>query len=234
MLFFINSATTLSMRYFNSPMETDFYFDNPNHEVHPSVHSKLKRLIDVLGALVGLSITGIVFIPLAIIIKLDSAGPVFFHQKRCGLKGQIFTITKFRSMTIDAEKKRHLVSNQAKGHIFKNHQDPRVTKVGKVIRSCSLDEFPQFWNVLKGEMSLVGTRPPTPQEVSHYNSYHLSRLNVKPGLTGEWQVNGRSHILDFEEIVELDLEYQRKWSVKYDLILIFKTINVVLRMRGAV
>ncbi|MBF2057595.1 MAG: sugar transferase [Cyanobacterium sp. T60_A2020_053] len=222
------------MRYLNSSMETDFCSDNPTDEVHPSVYSKLKRLIDVLGALVGLSITSIVFIPLAILIKLDSTGPIFFHQKRCGLKGEVFTITKFRSMTVDAEKKRHLVSNQAKGHIFKNHQDPRITKVGKIIRSCSLDEFPQFWNVLKGDMSLVGTRPPTPQEVSYYNSYHLLRLNVKPGLTGEWQVKGRSHILDFEEIVALDLEYQRKWSVKYDLILILKTIAVVLKKTGAV
>jgi exopolysaccharide biosynthesis polyprenyl glycosylphosphotransferase len=201
--------------------------------VHPSVYSLGKRLIDLLGAIIGLIIIAILFIPFAIAIKLDSEGPIFYRQTRCGLQGKKFTIWKFRSMCVDADTKKHLVKNKAKGHIFKNDQDPRITNVGKFLRRTSLDEFPQFWNVLTGEMSLVGTRPPTPTEVAQYNERHKLRLRVKPGITGEWQVKGRSKINDFDEVVSLDLDYQAKWSVWYDLLLILKTIKVVIKREGA-
>lgn len=205
--------------------------DSPN--IHPSCYSKIKRIIDVLGALVGLVITAFLLIPIAIAIKIDDPGPVFFTQTRCGLNEKHFKIWKFRSMFVDAEARKHLIKNKAKGHIFKNEQDPRITRVGKFLRKSSIDEFPQFWNVLKGDMSLVGTRPPTPKEVKYYNDRHLMRLNVKPGLTGEWQVKGRSKVKCFEEVVSMDLDYQKKWSIFYDLVLIFQTIFVVFKRDGA-
>jgi lipopolysaccharide/colanic/teichoic acid biosynthesis glycosyltransferase len=201
--------------------------------IHPSVYSRGKRAIDILGALIGLSLTAIVFPLIAIALQLDSPGPIFYCQNRCGLNGKWFTIWKFRSMVVDADKNQHLVKNQARGHIFKNSHDPRVTRVGRFLRRSSLDEFPQFWNVLKGEMSLVGTRPPTLDEVEKYSAHHRLRLRVKPGMTGEWQVKGRSRVNNFEEIVRLDLDYQQKWSIGYDIYLILCTIGVVLRRRGA-
>jgi len=201
--------------------------------IHPSVANKAKRLLDIVGGLVGLAITGVVMIPIAIAMQLDSPGPVFYSQIRCGVNGKPFRIWKFRSMVVNAEKQKHLVENQAKGHIFKNENDPRVTKVGKILRSTSLDEFPQFWNVVKGEMSLVGTRPPTPDEVEKYDRHHFMRLRVKPGITGEWQAKARSTVSDFEEIVKMDIDYQANWSVLYDVYLIIKTIESVLKRRGA-
>lgn len=223
---------TNSNRYYHKSIFRRNTAINPD-QVHHSVYSKTKRLIDILGALLGLAITGVILIPLAIAIKLDSQGPVFFTQTRCGLNGKLFIIWKFRSMFIDAEKRRHLVKNKAKGHIFKNEKDPRVTRVGRLIRTSSIDEFPQFWNVLMGDMSLVGTRPPTPDEVKKYNERHLKRLRVKPGLTGEWQVRGRSKVTNFEDVVSMDLDYQEKWSIFYDLLLIFQTIVVVFKRDGA-
>lgn len=202
-------------------------------DVHPSVTSKLKRLIDIVGALVGLTITGLVLIPIVIAIQLDNPGPIFYNQIRCGLNGQTFRIWKFRSMVVEADRLKHMVHNQAKGNIFKNRNDPRVTKVGRFLRKSSLDELPQFWNVLKGDMSLVGTRPPTVDEVMKYERHHYQRLLVKPGITGEWQANGRSKVEDFEDIVKMDISYQEKWSVLYDLQLILKTILVVLNKNGA-
>ena len=201
--------------------------------IHPSVNSKAKRFLDILGSLVGLKITLLLAIPIAIAMHLDSPGPVLYGQIRCGLNGKRFRIWKFRSMIVNAEQQKHLVKNQAQGHIFKNDNDPRITRLGHVLRSTSLDEFPQFWNVLKGDMSLVGTRPPTPDEVVNYNQKHLKRLLVKPGITGEWQVKGRSNVADFEKIVEMDLNYQQKWSVIYDINLILQTISVVLARKGA-
>jgi lipopolysaccharide/colanic/teichoic acid biosynthesis glycosyltransferase len=200
---------------------------------HPSASSVLKRLLDVVGGLVGLLILAIVFIPIAIAIKLDSPGPIFYEQERYGLQGRPFTMRKFRSMVQNADALKAQVPNEAKGLIFKNKQDPRITRVGAFLRKTSLDELPQFWNVVMGEMSLVGTRPPTRDEVMHYGDRHWQRLNVKPGLTGEWQVNGRSSIDDFEEIVDLDLRYQLLWNPLYDLKLIWKTIVVVLARAGA-
>ncbi|HEY9673722.1 MAG TPA: sugar transferase [Waterburya sp.] len=198
---------------------------------HPSVRSKVKRLLDIVGSLVGLVITAFLLIPIALAIKLNSPGPIFFGQTRLGWMGKPFTIWKFRSMYIDAEerKKELLALNQADGKIFKMDNDPRITPVGRVLRKTSLDELPQFWNVLKGEMSLVGTRPPTPNEVDIYEVPEWQRLDVKPGMTGEWQVNGRSSIRNFEDIIKLDLRYQRNWNLAYDLKLIVKTIVVVFR-----
>lgn len=200
---------------------------------HASVNSKFKRFLDILGSLVGLLILAILFVPIAIAIKIDSPGPIFFTQERYGLNGVPFRIRKFRSMVSDAEKLKSLVQNEVNGLIFKNKSDFRVTKVGRFLRSTSLDELPQFWNVLVGEMSLVGTRPPTADEVAHYNQRHWQRLNVKPGLTGEWQVNGRSHIKDFEQVVDLDLQYQKKWYPMYDVLLIVKTFFMILGRVGA-
>ncbi len=201
--------------------------------VHPSVNSKFKRLLDIVGSLIGLLILTIVFVPIALAIKIDSPGPIFFTQERYGLQGRVFRIRKFRSMVSDAEQLKYLVSNEANGLIFKNKNDFRVTRVGRFLRSTSLDELPQFWNVLVGEMSLVGTRPPTPDEVMHYNQRHWQRLNVKPGLTGEWQVNGRSHVKDFEQVVDLDLQYQKKWYPLYDVLLIARTVLMIFRRVGA-
>ncbi|BAZ28184.1 sugar transferase [Cylindrospermum sp. NIES-4074] len=207
--------------------------DFSQQPLHPSTTSATKRLIDIIGAVVGLVITAVITIFVAIATIISDPGPIFYSQIRCGLNGECFRIWKFRSMVVDADKLKHLVKNQAQGHIFKSTDDPRITPVGKFLRRTSLDEFPQFWNVLMGDMSLVGTRPPTPDEVVHYEPHHWERLRVKPGITGEWQANGRSSIKDFETIVSLDMNYQRKWSIAYDLSLIFKTIWVVLNKSGA-
>ena len=201
--------------------------DSHQPETHPSVRSWVKRLIDIVGALVGLAITSIIFVPLVIVIKLDSPGPIFFHQTRCGWLGKRFEIWKFRSMCQDAEAQKGKIKNQARGAFFKNDNDPRITKIGRFIRRTSLDELPQFWNVLRGDMSLVGTRPPTPDEVEKYQVPQWQRLNVKPGMTGEWQVNGRSTVRNFEDVIKLDLRYQENWSLKYDIQLIIKTIILV-------
>ena len=204
-------------------------------ETHPSVRSAVKRAIDIVGAIVGLTITGLAFLPIALAIKLESKGPILFHQTRCGWMGRKFRIWKFRSMYANAESMKKQVKNQASGAFFKNDNDPRVTPIGGFLRRSSLDELPQFWNVLKGDMSLVGTRPPTPEEVETYQIPEWQRLNVKPGMTGEWQVNGRSQVRNFEDVIKLDLRYQHNWSLRYDLKLIFKTIRIVFNKNsGAV
>ncbi|MEB3360382.1 MAG: sugar transferase [Synechococcales bacterium] len=204
-----------------------------SENLHPSVNSKLKRLVDIVGALAGLAITAPVALVVAIATQFDNPGPIFYSQTRCGAGGYTFRIWKFRSMVVNADQLKHLVPNQAKGLIFKNSNDPRITRVGRFLRRTSLDELPQFWNVLRGEMSLVGTRPPTVDEVLQYEPHHWKRLYVKPGITGEWQANGRSKVEDFEDIVALDVAYQEKWSVAYDIYLILKTIWVVLKKEGA-
>lgn len=204
---------------------------------HPSIRSWMKRAIDIIGALVGLVITAVLFIPIAIAITIDDPGPIFFGQIRCGWMGKHFKIWKFRSMCVDAEAKKAELQkhNQAQGAFFKIDNDPRITKVGKFLRKTSLDELPQFWNVLKGEMSLVGTRPPTPNEVESYEVPEWQRLDVKPGMTGEWQVNGRSSVRKFEDVIRLDLQYQKNWSLFYDLKLIFKTVAILFdKNSGAV
>ncbi|NJN21745.1 MAG: sugar transferase [Leptolyngbya sp. RL_3_1] len=200
---------------------------------HPSAGCRIKRCVDILGSLVGLVLLVMIFLPVAAAIYIDSPGPILYSQIRYGLGAKPFKIWKFRSMVPEADRLKDLVENQAQGHIFKNENDPRITQVGQFLRRTSLDEFPQFWNVLKGDMSLVGTRPPTADEVAQYEPHHLKRLNVKPGLTGQWQVSGRSEIKDFEEIVELDLLYQQLWSPVHDLHLISKTVGHLLSRSGA-
>jgi len=204
-----------------------------NYTPHPSVKSKFKRCLDIVGSLVGLLILAILFVPIAIAIKVDNPGSILFTQERYGLQGRPFRIRKFRSMVNNAEQLKSLVSNEANGLIFKNKNDFRITKVGRFLRTTSLDELPQFWNVLVGEMSLVGTRPPTADEVVSYTKRHWQRLNVKPGLTGEWQVSGRSQVNDFEQVVDLDLQYQKNWYPLYDLLLIGKTFYVLFKRIGA-
>ena len=195
----------------------------------------LKRAMDILGGLVGLTITAVVTIILGPLIKLESPGPLFFSQKRVGRNGRIFKIYKFRSMYQDAEerKKELMEQNEMDGFMFKMKDDPRITKIGKFIRKTSLDELPQFLNVLKGDMSLVGTRPPTVDEFEQYEGYHKRRLSMTPGLTGVWQVSGRSDIVDFEEIVAMDVDYICNWSLKRDFEIILKTVMVVLNSSGA-
>lgn len=202
-------------------------------EAHASVHSRLKRALDILGACIGLGFFLLIFPILAIAIVLDSKGPIFYSQTRCGLRGKPFRIWKLRSMVVDAEHLKGTIQNEAKGLIFKNKNDPRITSVGCFLRKTSLDEFPQFWNVLKGEMSLVGTRPPTLDETAQYSPHHWLRLQVKPGITGEWQAKGRSQVDDFEAIVAMDLNYQSNWSLAYDLQLIWATVGAVIQRRGA-
>lgn len=204
----------------------------PLPTTHPSVRSWVKRSLDILGAIVGLGITAILFVPIAIAIKVDSRGPIFFSQIRCGWMGRRFRMWKFRSMCEDAEARKSQIENQIEGpnlKLFKNDADPRITRVGRFIRRTSLDELPQFWNVLKGEMSLVGTRPVLPDELESYEVPEWQRLDVKPGLTGEWQVNGRSNIRKFEDVIRLDLQYQKNWSLLYDVKIIIKTIKVLFQ-----
>ncbi|WP_013323985.1 sugar transferase [Gloeothece verrucosa] len=225
----------------NSPFVQPLYqqgqfnsiYQNPSAPLHPSVSCKIKRAIDVLGALFGLGLTIIIAIPVAIAMAIYDPGPLLYHQIRCGVNGRPFRIWKFRSMIVGADQMKHLIENEANGHIFKNENDPRITRVGAFLRRTSLDEFPQFWNVLVGDMSLVGTRPPTPDEVKNYEPHHWERLKVKPGITGEWQANGRSTVKDFEDIVQMDIHYQLKWSIFYDLQLIAKTVQVVFNRTGA-
>jgi lipopolysaccharide/colanic/teichoic acid biosynthesis glycosyltransferase len=194
---------------------------------HRSTQCVVKRTIDLVGSLVGLTLLALLVLPIAIAIKLDSPGDILYRQKHYGLKGKPYYIYKFRSMVRDADQLKLQVTNEAKGLIFKNKNDPRITRVGRFLRQTSLDELPQFWNVLMGEMSLVGTRPPTEDEVVQYTEIHWQRLNVKPGITGEWQVNGRSKIQDFEQIVALDLRYQARWNPLYDVVIIVKTVLIL-------
>ena len=190
----------------------------------------LKRMMDILGGSVGLVLLGLLFPFIALAIKLDSPGPLFFVQRRVGKGGREFRIFKFRSMYEDAEerKKELLEHNLHDGPIFKMEDDPRITRVGRFLRKYSLDEFPQFLNVLRGEMSLVGTRPPTVEEVASYEDHHLRRISIKPGLTGLWQVSGRNRVADFDEIVALDTRYINQWNLWLDIRIILRTLVVVL------
>ena len=195
----------------------------------------MKRVMDICGAVVGLILCGIISIFLIPAIKLDSPGPAIFSQIRIGKNGRRFKFYKFRSMYVDAEerKKELMKNNEMDGLMFKMEDDPRITKVGKFIRKTSLDEFPQFWNVLVGDMSLVGTRPPTEDEFNKYNGHYKRRLMMTPGITGLWQVSGRSSITDFDEVVKLDLEYIDNWSLLGDIKILFKTVYSVIKRDGA-
>ncbi|MEK4607254.1 sugar transferase [Geobacillus sp. FSL W8-1251] len=194
-----------------------------------------KRIMDICGALIGLICLSWLFLIVALLIKLeDPKGPVFFRQVRVGKNGKEFYMYKFRSMVTNAEEllESLLHLNEVTGAMFKMKEDPRVTKIGKFIRKTSIDELPQLWNVLKGEMSLVGPRPPLPREVAQYTEYDKQRLLVTPGCTGLWQVSGRND-LGFDEMVELDLKYIRERSLLYDIKIIFKTIKIMIRPNSA-
>lgn len=195
----------------------------------------LKRCLDIMGAVVGMGLTALFFPFIALAIKLDSPGPLFFGQDRVGMNGRIFTCWKFRSMYTDAEerKKELLAQNEMQGAMFKMKDDPRITRVGRFIRKTSLDELPQFWNVFRGEMSLVGTRPPTPNEVATYENWHRKRICIKPGITGLWQVSGRNQIRDFNEVVRLDIEYIERWTLGLDIKILLKTFRVVFVRQGS-
>lgn len=208
----------------------------------------MKRALDIAGGIAGCILTGIIFLFLAPVIYIASPGPIFFSQVRVGKNGKKFTIYKFRSMYPDAEERKQEMMEQNRikdGRMFKVEYDPRVignkmlssgeikTGIGEFIRRTSIDEFPQFLNVLKGDMSLVGTRPPTVDEWEKYERHHRARLATKPGITGMWQVNGRSNVTDFEEVVKLDTQYINEWSMGLDLRILFKTVKAVLKRDGS-
>jgi lipopolysaccharide/colanic/teichoic acid biosynthesis glycosyltransferase len=200
--------------------------------------------MDICGGLAGCILTGIIFLFVAPAIYIKSPGPIFFSQYRVGKNGRKFKIYKFRSMYMDAEERKKELMKQNRvsdGLMFKMENDPRVIGsekgpgkgIGNFIRKTSLDEFPQFFNVLKGDMSLVGTRPPTVDEWEKYELHHRARLAIKPGLTGMWQVSGRSEITDFEEVVKLDTKYISEWSFMLDIKILFKTVLIVLGQKGS-
>ena len=204
----------------------------------------LKRIMDICGGLVGCILTGIIFLFVAPAIYIKSPGPIFFSQYRVGKNGRKFKIYKFRSMYMDAEERKKELMKQNRvsdGLMFKMENDPRVIGsekgqgkgIGNFIRKTSLDEFPQFFNVLKGDMSLIGTRPPTVDEWEKYELHHRARLAIKPGLTGMWQVSGRSEITDFEKVVKLDTKYISEWSFLLDIKILFKTVLIVLGQKGS-
>lgn len=196
----------------------------------------IKRLMDIAGGLVGILLTIIFGIFVGPMIYLKSPGPLLFSQVRVGKGGRTFRIYKFRSMYMDAEerKKELMEQNEVDGLMFKMKDDPRIIKgIGHFIRKTSIDEMPQFWNVLKGDMSLVGTRPPTMDEYERYEAHHKKRLSIKPGITGLWQISGRSDIMDFEEVVKLDVEYIEHYSLELDIKILVKTVLTVLGGKGA-
>ena len=195
----------------------------------------MKRMLDVVGSLFGMLVFIIAYIILAPMIKLGSKGPVIFKQQRVGKNGRVFDVWKFRSMDNGAEaaKESLMESNEMSGHMFKMKDDPRVTKLGAFLRKSSIDEIPQFYNVFRGDMSLVGTRPPTVKEVSEYEKHHRRRISITPGITGMWQISGRSDIWEFEEVVKIDSEYIRDWSIWLDIKILLLTIKVVFRRKGS-
>ena len=195
----------------------------------------LKRLMDIAGALVGCFICLIFGLIVAPLIFLEDPGPIIFKQKRVGRNGKFFYIYKFRSMYQDAEAKLQTLKdqNEMQGFMFKMKNDPRITKIGKILRKTSIDELPQFFNVLEGSMSLIGTRPPTVDEYNQYSAHHKRRISIKPGITGLWQVSGRSEITDFEEIVRLDCFYIDHWSITGEIKILLKTFAAVFTGKGS-
>lgn len=217
----LNESRTLT------PFQVAISFDNS--EQKPIQHL-IKRFIEIFGTLVGLAIISPIIIAIAAAIKLESEGPILFKQKRVGKHGKTFYMYKFRSMSNDAENCLEELKkyNQTNELMFKMFDDPRITTVGKFIRKYSLDELPQLLNVIKGEMSLVGFRPPLPSEVAQYKKWHYVRFAMMPGLTGPWQVSGRSNIKNFDDVIKLEYEYTKNWSLLKDIEILFKTIPVVI------
>ena len=199
-----------------------------------SLYDTAKRIVDVLAASAGLVLTAPLMLFVAMAIKLESAGPLLFRHMRLGKDGRPFVMLKFRSMYQGAPafQVQLIGENEIPGPVFKIRADPRITRVGRLIRKYSLDELPQLWNVLRGEMSLVGPRPPVPEEVARYEPWQRERLAVKPGLTCTWQVSGRSDI-PFDEWVRMDIEYVRSCSFRQDLKLLLLTVPAVITARGA-
>ncbi|MEM7204677.1 MAG: sugar transferase [Planctomycetota bacterium] len=212
--------------------------DVPTYSVHTGFGGArwlaIKRLVDVLGATVALLLLAPVFAAIALVISLTSRGPVFFKQTRLGLHGRPFQVLKFRSMVVDAERLREqlVAENEQSGPVFKMQHDPRITPIGRVLRRYSLDELPQLVNVLTGDMSLVGPRPPLPSEVEEYDWWQRRRLSVRPGITCIWQVSGRNAI-SFDRWMELDMQYIDGWSLAMDLRIMAKTVREVVRGGGA-
>jgi exopolysaccharide biosynthesis polyprenyl glycosylphosphotransferase len=196
----------------------------------------LKRALDLAGSAIGLALLSPLFAAIAAAVRLSSPGPVFFRQLRVGQGGRRFFIYKFRSMVHNAEAlQRELTARSvySDARLFKVKDDPRVTRVGAFLRRTSLDELPQLWNVLRGEMSLVGPRPPLPSEVDRYHDHHYTRFDMKPGITGPWQVSGRNNITDFDQVILLETSYLRQWSFWKDVSILLRTIPAVLKMDGA-
>ena len=208
-------------------------FDNID-ENKKRIYEISKRAIDIIGAGSGLLLLSPVIAIVACAVKFTSKGPIFFSQKRVGKNGKIFEMYKFRSMVVNAEELKEKLAhqNEMSGPMFKMKDDPRVTKVGKFIRKTSLDELPQLWNVLKGDMSLVGPRPSLPKEVKQFENWMYKRLTVKPGLTCYWQVSGRNNI-DFEDWMKLDISYVEDRNLWIDIKLIFKTVGVLFGDKNA-
>lgn len=199
-----------------------------------AIRLAIKRLMDVAGASVGLVFCAFAYAIFARRIKRETRGSVIFRQTRVGRNGRLFTLYKFRTMDSTAEEQHEelLEHNEMKGHIFKIREDPRITPLGRVLRRLYIDELPQFWNVFKGEMSLVGTRPPVPAEVAGYEPHHKRRLSMKPGITGLWQLYGNDEVTDFEEVVELDCRYIDTWSLLQDCRILLRTLLRVARAGG--
>lgn len=222
---------------FQSPSRMDI----PNIIINQSkldnkyLYRFLKRILDILGSFFGLLLLAPLFLIIAILMKKEEPdGPIFFSQTRVGKNEEHFKMFKFRSMCVDAEERLAdlLVHNEVDGAMFKIKDDPRVTRIGKFIRKTSIDELPQLWNVLKGEMSLVGPRPPLIREVAEYSEYDKQRLLVKPGCTGAWQVSGRNDV-GFEEMVQLDIDYIDNLSLWNDINIVFKTVGVIFKPNSA-
>jgi len=196
----------------------------------------VKRFVDLIGASLGMILATPVLLVVAALVKLDSSGPVFFRQNRVGRGGRLFKIFKVRTMVAGAEERREELFGQniyRDRRLLKVVRDPRLTRLGGWLRRTSLDELPQIFNVLKGEMSLVGPRPPIPSEVDLYEAHHYARFDVKPGMTGPWQVTGRNNVTDFEQVVALETSYIRTWSLLRDVVILLKTIPAVLGRQGA-
>jgi len=228
--FFENASPSLGISYIGSLPILEYHYNGIESEVELMV----KRLMDMVFSFVGLAVLSPFLMVIAFLIKLDSPGPVFYFSPRIGRKGKVFNFYKFRSMRTHAEG--HLVElldkNEKDGPIFKMKEDPRLTRMGKFIRKYSIDELPQLWNVLKGDMSLVGPRPPIPSEVSRYKDWQLKRINAVPGMISPYVVQGRSD-LSFEEWVRSDLDYVENWSLWLDTKILFQAIPAVLKGKGA-
>ncbi|MDR0920959.1 MAG: sugar transferase [Lactobacillales bacterium] len=206
------------------------HFDVPPEIVHTTRRYKIvKRSMDIFGASIGLILLSPIFLVVSVIVRKDG-GPVFFSQERVGKGGETFKMWKFRSMCVDAEEKLEELKqfNEIEGAMFKMKDDPRITRIGKIIRKTSIDELPQLWNVLRGDMTLVGPRPPITRELEEYTKNDLKRLTVKPGCSGLWQISGRNE-LSFDEMVELDIRYIENQSIRQDVVIIAKTVGILVK-----